>query len=162
MKQNRPIFISGIIATLIFSLLGFAASASAKRKSSKTFTPSFEALHQERLELSKQLASITNLKIKEVTVTAYSPTPEECGSGDPYRTASTKKVRPGIIAVSRDLFDQGWVFGKKVYVKDHGVFEIADLMSKKYKKRMDIFFPDTDDAKKFGIKQQVTVALIAG
>ena len=70
------------------------------------------------------------------------------------------KVRPGIIAVSRDLFDQGWVFGKKVYIKGHGVYEIADLMSKRYTDRMDIFFPETKDARQFGIKQ-MTVALLA-
>ena len=60
-----------------------------------------------------------------------------------------------------DLFDQGWVFGKKVYVKGHGVFEIADLMNKRHKERVDIFFPNADEARRFGIKQ-VKVALLAG
>ncbi len=161
MNQSRSIAFFSLLTVLILSQLGFSTNAAAKRSTPKIADFSFEALHQERVELSNQLEAITNLKIKEVTVTAYSPTQEECG-GDPLVTASMKKVRPGIIAVSRDLFDQGWVFGKKVYVKDHGIFEIADLMSKRYKKRMDIFFPDTDDAKKFGIKQQVTVALIGG
>ena len=48
----------------------------------------------------------------------YSPTVRECGP-DPTTTASMVKVRPGIIAVSRDLFDQGWVFGKKVFSTAH-------------------------------------------
>jgi len=108
----------------------------------------------------RQVAELQDIRIKELTLTAYSPTVDECGP-DPFTTASMVKVRPGIVAVSRDLFDQGWVFGKKVYVKGHGVFEIADLMSKRYTKRMDIFVPDTNEAKRFG-KKQVTVALLAG
>ena len=41
------------------------------------------------------------------------------------------------------------------------MYEIADLMSKRYTDRMDIFFPETEDARQFGIKQ-VTVALLVG
>ena len=106
------------------------------------------------------MAELKDIKIKELTLTAYSPTVKECGP-NPTVTASMTKVRPGIVAVSRDLFDQGWVFGKKVYVKGHGVFEIADLMSRRHTERIDIFFPSTKDARRFGV-QQATVALLEG
>lgn len=50
---------------------------------------------------------------------------------------------------------------KKVYVKGHGIFEIADLMAKRHSKRLDIFIPNTEEAKRFG-KKQTTVALLEG
>ena len=43
-----------------------------------------------------------------------------------------RKVRQGTIAVSRDLFDQGWVFGRKVRIEGLGIFEINDLMNKRF------------------------------
>lgn len=140
-------------------LVGFAAHNGTRMETSGYYDAQITALDEERQELARQVAELRNMWVKEVTVTAYSPTVAECGP-DPLTTASMSKVRPGIVAVSRDLFDEGWVFGKKVYVKGHGIFEIADLMSKRYTQRMDIFFPDTDQARQFG-KRQITVALLA-
>lgn len=99
-------------------------------------------------------------KVKVLDVTAYSPRKIETDS-DPHITASMKKVKQGQIAVSRDLFYKGWVFGKKVYIEGHGIYVIADLMHKRFSDRIDIFFPKTKDAKSFG-KKQLRVALLAG
>lgn len=97
--------------------------------------------------------NILGLKRKQnVTVTAYSPRPEETDD-TPYRTASNRPVRSGIVAVSRDLFDAGWVFGKQVYIKNHGVFTIDDLMHPRKKNQIDIFMHETDRALRFGRKQ---------
>ena len=88
-----------------------------------------------------------------VTVTAYSPTEEECDS-DPYITAYQKPVREGTIAISRDLEKEfGWRLGDKVHIAGLGVFEVWDRMHPRWKKRVDIFFHDTDKAVSFGIKQ---------
>ena len=88
-----------------------------------------------------------------VTVTAYSPTEEECDS-DPYITAYQKPVREGTIAISRDLESEfGWRLGDKVHIAGLGVFEVWDRMHPRWKKRVDIFFLDTDKAVSFGIKQ---------
>ena len=91
-----------------------------------------ETKHNEDIEL-------LNNKIiaKKLTVTAYSASKTEC-DGDPKITASMSKVKPGTIAVSRDLFEQGWVFGKKVYIENHGIYTINDLMNKKHNERVDI------------------------
>lgn len=102
-----------------------------------------------------------NLKIQEVCkaeVTAYSAQKKQT-DGDPHITASTKHIKPGYIAVSRDLFKRGWTFGKKVYVEGEGVFEIQDLMHSRFKKRLDIYFVKNQDAKEFGV-QQLHVALL--
>ncbi|MCG8530240.1 MAG: 3D domain-containing protein [Desulfovibrionales bacterium] len=84
-----------------------------------------------------------------VKVTAYSPRVQETDS-TPFITASNTKVRPGIVAVSRDLFDKGWVFGKKIYIKSLGVFTIEDLMAKRKNNQVDIFMPKTARALAFG------------
>lgn len=96
--------------------------------------------------------SIQNLQRKlTVTVTAYSARAEETDD-TPNQTATNERVRPGTVAVSRDLFDSGWVFGKKIYIKSLGVFTISDLMAERKRNHIDIFMGDTDAAKNFGVK----------
>lgn len=97
---------------------------------------------------------------RTLTVTAYSPRPLET-DGTPWQTASCKRVREGIVAVSRDLYERGWGFGKKVYVEDHGVFTIDDLMSSSKKQCIDIFMLNTDKALEFGKKRLAVVLLEA-
>lgn len=88
-----------------------------------------------------------------VTVSAYSPTEEECDE-DPYITAYQKPVKEGTIAISRDLEEElGWGIGDKVYLTGLGVFEVWDRMHPRWKKKVDIFFHDTDKAVSFGVRQ---------
>lgn len=92
-----------------------------------------------------------------VTVTAYSPTEDECDS-DPFITAYQKPVREGTIAISRDLENEfGWREGDRVHLAGLGVFEVNDRMASKWKKRVDIFFNDTEKAISFGVKQSTAV-----
>ena len=86
---------------------------------------------------------------RQVTVTAYSPRLRETDS-PPRITASNRPVRQGIVAVSRDLFDAGWVFGRKVYLAGLGLFSIDDLMAPEKRNQIDIFMYDTDAALVFG------------
>jgi len=94
-----------------------------------------------------------------VKVTAYSPRSEETDS-TPFITAYNTKVRPGIIAVSRDLFAKGWTFGRKVYIKSLGVFTIEDLMAKRKKNQVDVFIPETTKALSFG-RRNLEIHLLA-
>lgn len=88
-----------------------------------------------------------------VTVTAYSPTEEECDE-DPTITAYQRPVKEGTIAISRDLEEEfGWQPGDRIHLKGLGVFEVWDRMPPKWKKRVDIFFHDTEKAVSFGIRQ---------
>lgn len=96
--------------------------------------------------------------VRTVTVTAYNPTTDQCDS-DPLIAASMRKVRQGTIAVSRDLFDQGWVFGRKVRIEGIGIFEINDLMNKRFSQRIDIFMWDETQARQFG-KKNIKAALL--
>ena len=103
-------------------------------------------------------AAVDFKSVKSLTVTAYSPTKDQCDS-DPHITASMLPVKEGTIAVSRDLFESGWVFGKTVYIKGLGIFEIRDLMNERYTNRADVFMWQRKDANKFG-KKTLTVALL--
>jgi 3D (Asp-Asp-Asp) domain-containing protein len=105
-------------------------------------------------------ARVDNRCVERVTVTAYSPRKQECDS-DPLITASMRRVRAGTVAVSRDLFERGWVFGKKVYLKGLGVYEIQDLMHSRYSRRMDVFFWDRHAARQFGRKETLAALIFS-
>lgn len=101
-------------------------------------------VYSERLRKAQEEA-----RVRVLTVTAYS---SEVNQTDdtPFVTATNKRVRPGIVAVSRDLFRKGWVFGRKVYIKGHGIFTIDDLMHPRKKNQIDIYMGNTGDAVQFG------------
>ncbi len=106
--------------------------------------------------LSKIADPIPN---KLLTVTAYTSVELREVPEQQLLTASLSKPKEGAIAVSRDLFKQGWVFGKKVYIKNHGVFVITDLMGNSKTKSVDIYMNDQDRALQFG-KKQIEVVLL--
>lgn len=111
------------------------------------------------VEEARLLQKAMNMSpVRTVTVTAYNPSTDQCDD-DPLIAASMRKVRSGTIAVSRDLFDQGWVFGRKVRIEGLGIFEINDLMNKRYTQRIDIFMWDESQARQFG-KKNIKAALL--
>jgi len=75
-----------------------------------------------------------------VTVTCYNSEPRQTDS-TPFITAFNWTVRPGIIAVSTDLLERGYVPGSKVYLKNFGVFTVGDIMHDRFTKRVDIWIP---------------------
>lgn len=88
-----------------------------------------------------------------VTLTAYSPSREETDK-TPDKTAILEKPIPGkTCAVSRDLLDY---LGKKVYILGYGVFEVNDLMNRRYKRRIDLCM-GKKEAIEFGKKENVKV-----
>lgn len=121
-----------------------------------------EFFQKENIALKQQVKSLDS-KLREsrvlsVTVTAYSPRVQETDS-DPFITASMQPVREGGIAVSRDLFYSGWVFGRKVYIEGYGIFVITDLMHERKIQQIDIFRFNTNEALKFG-RKTLRVALL--
>ena len=85
-----------------------------------------------------------------VTVTAYTPTEEECDD-TPLVTAFNKRVKAGTIAVSRDLEKQhGWKEGDTINLQGIGVFEVADRMHQRWERKVDILFFDKSEAIEFG------------
>jgi len=95
------------------------------------------------------------------TITAYTDNPREnMGAGKPVGTAIGTRIRPGIVAVSRDLLRSGWEYGKKVYIEDLGVFIIEDTMSPRFSKRIDIAVSDIRHAQKIGKRPGRLVVLL--
>jgi 3D (Asp-Asp-Asp) domain-containing protein len=79
---------------------------------------------------SKTIDNLLGKPTQDVIVTSYYPK-------NP-KTASGIKPRPGVVAVSRDLFKQGWTFGKRVYIPQMGIYRIEDLTHKRLEKRVDV------------------------
>lgn len=88
----------------------------------------------------------------EVTVTAYTASPEETNS-EPWFTADMSLSRVGMIAVSRDLLNvYGLEYGDTVILDGYGAFMVHDTMNKRYNKRVDIMMAHKKSAIKFGVR----------
>ena len=91
-------------------------------------------------------------------------------------TATGARARLGILAVSRDLLEI-LPFGTKVRLKDLGtiygrgkgqfdalfkdiVFVVADVMNARWRKKVDIWFPDRATALRFG-RRKVQLEVVA-
>ena len=100
---------------------------------------------------------VRNIRFVPVVVTAYNPVVTQTDS-TPTITASNKRVRPGIVALSRDLEKEfGFKFGDTVVIEDHGSFVFEDRMNKRWTRRVDILMFSWEDARKFGAQRSFLV-----
>jgi 3D (Asp-Asp-Asp) domain-containing protein len=83
----------------------------------------------------------------KVSVTAY--TLKECYQNKGI-TSSGEYVRPGIVAVSRDLEAQGLKLGTKIKISGMGTFVVKDRTSKRNRSNIDIFMNSHAKAIRFG------------
>lgn len=90
-----------------------------------------------------------------VTVTAYSYN----GGASPHGiTASGKKVKEGMVAVSRDVERTlNLAFGDRVLLHGLGVYEYQDRMASRMRKKVDVFLESDRKARRFGVKRQVVL-----
>jgi len=107
------------------------------------------------------LADGTVLAFYDITVTGYSSSRRETDS-TPHLTASMTRVRPGCLALSRDLlrtFTPGapFDFGDWVVIPGAGVFVVEDTMNRRWKRRADIWFPTRREALRWG-KRSLSIA----
>lgn len=91
---------------------------------------------------------IENSKFVEVTVTAYSSRESETDS-TPYITAAGTTVRTGVVAAN-------WLpIGTKVRIPEYfgdQVFTVEDRMHERNSHKLDVWFPNTSDALRFGVR----------
>jgi len=91
---------------------------------------------------------IENEKFVEVTVTAYSSRVGETDS-TPYTTAAGTTVRTGVVAAN-------WLpLGTQVRIPEYfgdQVFTVEDRMARKNHSKLDVWFPNTSDALRFGVR----------
>lgn len=108
-------------------------------------------------ETSIELLTFQNKFRIPVTITAYSS--RECETDStPDITASGKKVRSGMVALSRDLETSlGLKFGAHILLEDIGIFVFEDRMHKRKRLQVDIFMDKTEDALEWGVKEGIFV-----
>jgi len=92
---------------------------------------------------------ITKTKTVEVVVTAYSSREIETDS-TPLITASGSTVRSGVVAAN-------WLpLGTQVKIPEifgDTVFTVEDRMHKRNANKLDIWFPSTEEALRFGVRK---------
>lgn len=120
-----------------------------------------EELQNQVIQLKLENKRLENKKIADfymltnVTVTAYSPSPEETDD-TPNQTAIMEEPVIGYTcAVSRDL---KYLLGKRIYIEGLGVFKVNDLMNKRYTKRVDLCMYK-GSAIQFGVQKHDVVIL---
>ena len=72
-------------------------------------------------------------------------TPEICAWGD--------RIRPGIIAISRDLEKSGLTRGKEVHIEGIGKVVVMDRMHHRKRNQIDLYMENYEDAVEFGVKE---------
>jgi 3D (Asp-Asp-Asp) domain-containing protein len=95
------------------------------------------------------------LKMSIVSVTAYSYS----GGSYPHSvTASGKRVKEGMVAVSRDVERNLHLnFGDRVLLHGLGVFEFQDRMASRWRLKADIFMHSNRKASRFGVKRHIVL-----
>jgi 3D (Asp-Asp-Asp) domain-containing protein len=101
----------------------------------------------------------TSVTMSIVTVTAYSYS----GGMPPHSiTASGRKVKEGMVAVSSDLERSlKLAFGDRVLLHGLGVFEFQDRMAQSQRKKVDLFMKSNTKARRFGVKRHIVLVKLA-
>jgi 3D (Asp-Asp-Asp) domain-containing protein len=101
-------------------------------------------------------AACSNERQLKVTATAFNSTRAQTDS-NPSETACGDNLRPGkrIIAVSRDLRDQGLVCGTEVEISGlEGTWIVGDLTARRHKQLIDIYMGrDIKAARRWGVQE---------
>jgi 3D (Asp-Asp-Asp) domain-containing protein len=88
-----------------------------------------------------------------VTVTAYHHCPGSRGI-----TASGRRVKVGMVALSRDLErNLNMKFGDRILLHGMGVFEFQDRMAPRWHKKADIYMDSQRKARRFGLRRYVVL-----
>ncbi len=94
-----------------------------------------------------------------VKVTAYNPVGSQTDNS-PLITASNKRVRVGMVALSRDLEREfGFRFGDTVHLHGIGRFVFEDRMHRRKRRQVDILMFNPGEARKFGVKRSYLFVL---
>lgn len=88
-------------------------------------------------------------KTKDIIITAYNSVPSQTDS-TPTICAWGDRIKPGVIAISRDLEKLGLTRNKKVLIEISGrinEYVVLDRTNKRLKNRVDIYFGGKDKIK---------------
>ncbi len=95
-----------------------------------------------------------------VTLSAYTASVDETNE-NPHVTATMTPSRIGLVAVSRDLLKvYGLHRGQTIVLPPYGVFQIQDVMNKRWTTRIDILHATKKAARLFGVQHNMQVIWI--
>lgn len=121
-------------------------------------------IHDRINTIEKELES---MKPRSVILTAYNSMENQTDS-TPNETAFLTPVCSWCVAASRDLINDGWLPGDRVYFyriengnfRGLGVFLITDMMHDRKKNQFDIWVPTLGMAEKIGRMKDVKAILL--
>jgi len=141
-----------ILLLSLFVILLFIPNISSDGNIPKILQIEMKALQIDMMLYQEELNLPNILNIRElvlydksllnsviVDVTAYNSV-ESQTDDTPNICAWNDKIRPNIIAVSRDLLKIGLNRNTKVYIENIGTKVVLDKMNERYTKRIDIYF----------------------
>lgn len=154
-----------LVCVAVFKDIELQKLKNETEKTTHTLTKGNLVLDYMRKEISRDDAILAGIFGKwnrhnglaslPVDVSVYTSRVKETDS-TPFETADMSLVKRGILAVSRDLKEEvGLEFGQRVLLDGYGVFEIHDIMNKRYKRRVDIWSSDLKAAMKHGVKKNI-------
>lgn len=143
---------------ICFAIAGMVNAAMAHSEEARENVTT-EMLLSDNVNVSSETAEENNMKknkntITHVKVTCYQPVEAQCDS-DPLITADGSKIdlhnlKKGNVkwcAVSRDLL---WLFPKdkpkRVHIEGYGIYEVRDVMNKRFNHRVDILIHPSEEA----------------
>lgn len=143
---------------ICFAIAGMVNAAMAHSEEARENVTT-EMLLSDNVNVSSETAEENNMKknkntITHVKVTCYQPVEAQCDS-DPLITADGSKIdlhklKKGNVkwcAISRDLL---WLFPKdkpkRVHIEGYGIYEVRDVMNKRFNHRVDILIHPSEKA----------------
>lgn len=98
-----------------------------------------------------------------VSVTGYTSDPAQTDD-TPFITATLSRTRPGTLALSRDLLrtftrNAPFDFGDRVLIPGMGIYVVEDTMHPRWLRTADIWFHDSETARRWG-RRQAYLALV--
>ncbi len=151
---EKILLISTLILTIEFCLPHIAIAQDRPPQNSMRLGPTqiiYSASAEEKASLNQDENLLKNKKpkvVRWVTITAYSSNVDQCDS-TPFITANGKWVYDGLVAANFLRF------GTKIKIPEmfgDKVFTVDDRMNKKYNSRVDIWMPNREMAKEFGVR----------
>jgi 3D (Asp-Asp-Asp) domain-containing protein len=97
------------------------------------------------------------LRIRYVTVTAYSLSKDECDDNEIIGALNSPIIPNFHCAVSRDLI---YMLNKKIYLESIGIFKVKDVMNKRFSEKIDICLENKQICRKFGVKENIKLVML--
>ena len=143
---------------ICFAIAGMVNAAMAHSEEARENVTT-EMLLSDNVNVSSETAEENNMKknkntITHVKVTCYQPVEAQCDT-EPLITADGSKIdlhklKKGNVkwcAISRDLL---WLFPKdkpkRVHIEGYGIYEVRDVMNKRFNHRVDILIHPSEKA----------------